>query len=357
MNLTRSNKHRISTMALRKQCRVKSARYCWLRLGCFFFLQFLCITIVILSRNSFTTAGVYQQRPLCLDSILSSVESNAVLSPGSKAILLSAENKVISSNSNNAITTNIPKTIKKPVIDMVNDYEPFIDFKFVFPEIMPIVKSHANLFLVVLVNSGARGDKHRKRRAKIRQTWGHVKNCEQLRAMNNPKLRNLKWILVFVLGKVGGRTKDDEMNAAEAKQFNDILIGNVNDNYLNNIIKFYMAQLWSSTLTAKYTLKTDDDVYVRIPFVIQYIVNKNFPSRFYGGDLNPGSPVPRHAKGKWSISKKYFAERFWPPYHFGAFIVISTDLLGSLFNYVYIRKPFHVDDAYIGIAMRYLKVR
>ena len=212
MNLTRSNKHRISTMALRKQCRVKSARYCWLRLGCFFFLQFLCITIVILSRNSFTTAGVYQQRPLCLDSILSSVESNTVLSPGSKAILLSAENKVISSNSNNAITTNIPKTIKKPVIDMVNDYEPFIDFKFVFPEIMPIVKSHANLFLVVLVNSGARGDKHRKRRAKIRQTWEHVKNCKQLRAMNNPKLRKLKWILVFVVGKVDGRTKDDEMN-------------------------------------------------------------------------------------------------------------------------------------------------
>ena len=56
--------------------------------------------------------------------------------------------------------------------------------------------------------------------------------------MNNPKLRNLKWIFVFVLGKVGGRTKDDEMNAAEAKQVNDILIGNINDKYLNNTIKF-----------------------------------------------------------------------------------------------------------------------
>ena len=142
-----------------------------------------------------------------------------------------------------------------------------------------------------------------------------MKICEQLGGMNNPKLRNLKWILVFVLGKVGGKTKDDELNAAEAKQFNDILIGNINENYLNNIIKFYMAQLWSSTLTPKYTLKTDDDVYVRKPFVIQYIVNKNFPSRFYGGTLNPGSPVRRHANGKWSISKKYFGERFWPPYH------------------------------------------
>ena len=74
--------------------------------------------------------------------ILSSVESNAVLSPGSKAILSSGE-------------SNIPKTIKKPIIDMVNDYEPFIDFKFVFPLIMPIVKNHAVLLLVILVNSGA----------------------------------------------------------------------------------------------------------------------------------------------------------------------------------------------------------
>ena len=330
----------------------------WLRLGNFVFLQFLLIFIVIiLSRKSFATTRV-SQRPSCSPTVLSSVESNAVSSPGRKAILVSTESKVIpSTSSNNGQRTNLAKTIKKPVIDMVNDYEPFIDFKFVFPEIMPLGKNHSDIFLVVLVNSGAMGDEHRKRRGKIRQTWGNVKNCEQLGGMNNPKLGNLKWILVFVLGKVGGMTKDDELNAAESKQFNDILIGNISDNYLNNIIKFYMAQLWASTLTAKYTLKTDDDVYVRIPIVIQYIVNKNFPSRFYGGTLNPGSPVRRHANGKWSISKKYFAETFWPPYHLGAFVVISTDLQRSLFNYVYIRKPFHVDDAYIGIAMRYLKVK
>ena len=126
---------------------------------------------------------------------------------------------------------------------MVNDCEPSIDFKFVFPEIMPLGKNLSDLFLVVLVNSGAMSDEHRNRRAKIRQTWGNVRNCEQLGAMNNPKLRNLKWILVFVLGKVGGKAKDDELNAAEAKQVNDILIGNINDNYLNNTVKSYMAQL------------------------------------------------------------------------------------------------------------------
>ena len=41
----------------------------------------------------------------------------------------------------------------------------------------------------------------------------------------------------------------------------------------------------------------------------------------------------------------------------GAFFVLSTDLLGGLINYVHIRKPFHTDDAYIGVAMRHLRVK
>ena len=58
---------------------------------------------------------------------------------------------------------------------------------------------------------------------------------------------------------------------------------------------------------------------------------------------------------------EYKQEVFWwkvlATLPFGAFVVISTDLQRSLFNYVYIRKPFHVDDAYIGIAMRYSQVK
>ena len=32
--------------------------------------------------------------------------------------------------------------------------------------------------------------------------------------------------------------------------------------------------------------------------------------------------------------------------------ILSSDLLNRLSNYVYKRKPFHIDDAYIGLAMR-----
>ena len=48
----------------------------------------------------------------------------------------------------------------------------------------------------------------------------------------------VKWKLVFVLGKAGPGTDDDKLNAEEAKRYNDILIGDIHDNYINNIIKF-----------------------------------------------------------------------------------------------------------------------
>ena len=263
--------------------------------------------------------------------------------------------------SHQTLTTRKPiltttKPTKKPTIDMVNDYQPWIDFKFVYPEVQPIILGPRHFYLVVVVNSGSNGDEFRQRRTKIRETWASKKTCEHANAMNDPKLKDLKWILVFMLGKAGVEV-EDKRNIEEAKLHNDMIIGDISDNYLNNILKFYMGQLWASLLGTKYTLKTDDDVYVRIPKIIEYLVSEGSPPRFYGGETYPNTGVARWAGGKWSISKKYFDEPKFPPFNAGAFIIMSTDLLGSLFNYVYIRKPFHTDDAYVGVAMRDFKVK
>ena len=250
------------------------------------------------------------------------------------------------------VQTVITTLTKKPV-DMVNDYYPFVDFKFTFPEVMPTLKLPQEFFLVVLVNSAAKGDVYRTQRDVIRKTWGSHDTCDQKKIMENPKLRNLKWMLVFVLGKVVSE-EDNKRNKNEAIEHNDMLIGDIDDNYINNIIKLYMGQLWAKTFfpNAKYSLKTDDDVFVRIPRLIEYLANANFPRQFYGGARFGPIRVNRRLTGKWSISWKYFPERNFPAFNLGAFIVLSTDLLNYLFNYVQTRKPFHTDDAYIGIAMR-----
>ena len=258
---------------------------------------------------------------------------------------------------NVAATTKQPREKSaQPSIDIVNDYYPFVDFKFVFPDISPKVETSPNIFVVILVNSGAKGDKFRKRREAIRQTWGNQSNCEQRKALGDERLKDLRWLLVFVVGKAGPGTNDDELNKAEARQHNDMLIGNITDDYINNVVKFYMGQVWASRFDIKYTMKTDDDVYVRIPRVLEYLVNAKFPRPFYGGMTYPKIRVNREIGGKWTVSWKYYGETHFPRFNPGAFFILSSDLLYKLFNYVHTRKPFHTDDAYVGVAMRDFKV-
>ena len=244
------------------------------------------------------------------------------------------------------------KSSARPVIDIVNDYYPFVDFKFVFPEISPKVETTPEIFMIILVNSGAKGEEFRKRREAIRETWGSHSNCEYLKALEDERMKDLRWLLVFVVGKAGPGTNDDELNKAEARQHNDMLIGNITDNYINNVVKFFMGQVWASRFDIKYTFKTDDDVYVRIPRVLEYLVNAKFPKPFYAGMTYLPIRVNRVIGGKWTVSWKYFGEVDFPMFNAGAFFILSTDLLNRLFNYANIRKPFHTDDAYVGIAMR-----
>ena len=240
---------------------------------------------------------------------------------------------------------------KSPPIDLVNEYYPFVDFKFVFPDISPQVDKVSKIFIIVLVNSGAKGERFRENRKAIRETWGNERNCEQRKALEDKRLKDLKRILVFVVGKAGTETNDDELNMAEARKYNDMLIGNVTDNYLNNIIKLYMGLVWASGFDTKYILKTDDDVYVRLPRVMDYLVKAKLPTPFYGGSIVEFSPVQREIGNKWTISFKHYEKRCFPKYHAGAFFILSHDLLNKLFNYVYKRIPFHIDDAYVGLAM------
>ena len=244
----------------------------------------------------------------------------------------------------------------KSSIDMVNDYYPYVDFKFVFPDISPNVKTTSNIFMIILVNSGAKGEESRKQRQVIRQTWGNRKNCEIRQASKDKEINHLRWLLVFVVGKAGQGTNDDELNLAEARQHNDMLIGNIEDNYINNVIKLYMGHVWASRFDIKYTLKTDDDVYVRIPRVLKYLVNASFPKPFYGGCMFRSSKVKRDVGNKWAISWKYYAGTHYASYSPGAFFILSSDLLNGFFNYVYKRKPFHTDDAYVGLVIRDLGV-
>ena len=241
--------------------------------------------------------------------------------------------------------------------DLAHPYRYY--FKLVFPTVVPnVVEKKKNFFMIILVNSAAHGAEYRDRRNSIRKLWGNKASCESLNALKDPEIKEYDWNLVFMLGKAGPDSKDDIANQEEAEKYNDILIGDFNDQYANLTIKVFMGYLWvhKTHPSAKYIFKVDDDVYARIPGVIDYLVRNNFPKRFYGGRVRTTSIVHRTAGGKWSVSRTYYGKYYWPTFVTGPLILFSNDLTSELLNHVNIRKPVQTDDTYIAVIMDDLKV-
>lgn len=185
----------------------------------------------------------------------------------------------------------------------------------------------------------------------IRTTWGNPNSSSVDRYVKRT------WRLFFVLGKSANSIWQTE-NHRESQRFNDILIGDFDENYKNIIIKTFMGHLWAfATFSCQYVLKTDDDVYVRVPRLAHWLTKAGQPQRFYGGYLNKGFPVLRDSRSKWFISKQEYNESVYPPYCPGAFHVLSSDILPDLFNYTQYNKPFFIDDAYIGVAASDLGIK
>ena len=195
-------------------------------------------------------------------------------------------------------------------------------------------KTNTELFLLILITSGVKIS-GAERRVRVRDTWGNE--------ANHPASKD--WKRIFLLG----RTQATEIQQ-EAAVFNDILVLNLTDNYKNLVIKVFSGLLWSiSNLNPRFILKADDDVYVRVPYLISWL-EKYGSDRLYGGHVI--SDGKRSNKSKNRVLKDCLAEDFYPPYCSGGFYVVSSSILPSLFESVRKWTAFPVEDAYLGILAR-----
>jgi len=224
------------------------------------------------------------------------------------------------------------------------------NFTILLPSIFPEISCREkDVFLAVIVNSGASEKKSKELRTAIRKTWGNPN-------VTSENYITRKWRLFFVLGRSSNQHLNED-NHVEALEFNDIIIGDFNDTYKNIHIKTFMGHLWAyKTFACQYILKTDDDVYVRIPRLTHWLT-KAKPTKFYGGLINKRFPTLRDPNSKWYISKEEYNETFYPPYCPGGFHVISCDILLNILKYTQYRRPFFIDDVYIGLAARDLGVK
>ncbi|XP_068706914.1 beta-1,3-galactosyltransferase 1-like [Montipora capricornis] len=233
---------------------------------------------------------------------------------------------------------------------MVSDvYSSCSQLNFSFPSVVvepSFSVQESNLFIFVLVTSGV-SEKFSENRDAIRNTW--LKQHDA----------SVWWRHTFVLGSADNRDGPSENEIKrEAELYNDILQFSSIDNYHNLVIKVLSGLRWAVTqVNPRFILKTDDDVYIRLPHLMLWL-RKFGKDRFYGGAVRGGiflddiGPLVARYSGANPVSFDCYPEYRFPRYTYGAFYVLSSAATESLLQNMRRWKVFPVEDAYVGVLAR-----
>lgn len=187
----------------------------------------------------------------------------------------------------------------------------------------------------------------------IRQTWGRI-----ARALGSVRL-------YFVLGtpKVPLAPHEKLQLERETTLYDDILHLHVDDSYDNLGAKSVEWFAWAANNTeCEYIFKTDDDSYVRVLPLLDFlsIAFGSSPFRNYfgiqwGGWEGGRQPtVDRDPSSAWYMYDQYAHDTF-PPYMSGAGYGMSRDVALWLASHKSQHPHYRVEDAGIGIILNSLR--
>ena len=192
---------------------------------------------------------------------------------------------------------------------------------------------------------------HADRRDAIRHSWGGYAKNEPW--PNSTVVANVK--LVFALGKHHSETFNHNV-LVESKDNHDIIQGDFMDDYKNMTIKSLFGLRYFSKFchSAKYLLKSDDDMFINIPYLLTILRQTPMKRSIMG-------PLLEHSKayrgGKWKVTVQQFPFSYYPPYEAGAAYIISADITRELFETAEYMPAISIDDVYItGILGKILNV-
>ncbi|KAJ8937655.1 hypothetical protein NQ318_003158 [Aromia moschata] len=181
----------------------------------------------------------------------------------------------------------------------VTDYNQLIDLNFSFT-ILNLVCNESSPLLLVLIHSSPENFSKRKT---IRETWG--------KGSDNVKI-------LFMIGSVNSsdlqKTLEDENTI-----YNDFIQGSFLDTYRNITYKHVMVFKYViyHCSKARYILKTDDDVFVNMPAMKNFLTVDLSPygaTRMLLCTPRKHTKVPRTYRSKWRVSFTEYPNRSYPTY-------------------------------------------
>lgn len=196
--------------------------------------------------------------------------------------------------------------------------------------------------LLLLLIHSAPGN-FRKRKV-VRETWGQETS---------------DLILLFF---VGSSEKYKKALEDENRKYKDLIQGNFLDAYRNMTYKHVMALKWATYYcpSAKYILKLDDDVFVHIPALLNFLTQDLSPwgaRRLILCDLKLEVAVKRSWRSKWRVSPQEYPGRLYPAYCAGFAILYSPDTVFLLYREAQKEPYFWIDDVHItGVLARKINI-
>ena len=191
-----------------------------------------------------------------------------------------------------------------------------------------------------------------KNRLSIRFSWGKQNNTFNL---GRTKISNANYHTVFVVGRSYSKHVNNAV-LAEAAKFKDVIVTNFIDSYRSLSNKTIYFLRWSNTYCLPtFMLKTDDDCYVNVPNIIDYL-QKSQVNDLYVGRVQWYMPANRDEKSKFYIPETLYSKVFLPPYVSGGGYLISGHLIPRLLNSTEYFPTIPNEDANVGILMNSINV-
>ena len=160
--------------------------------------------------------------------------------------------------------------------------------------------------------------------------------------------RNISFGMLFIVGSSNNKTQMNEIRR-ESKQFGDILILDLSENFYSLSYKVMVGFQWvfQNCHGYHYLFKGDDDIFVNFHVLMNLLYKPTTPkTHLYIGNMVASPEVFRN--GRYGVSREEYQRDNYPCYNSGGGFVLSSDVIEKMIPHFDWISPLKIDDAYMG---------